>query len=116
MDADDVMDTRYTDTICKALALLRPRQLYAAAVLRGWHSWSGADLRGKARQYGAHYRGQRLSAEAALREAGGELICVEHGRKVAAVLVREEEDGSRIYVTRYGTYRLEPGKSWAQRA
>jgi hypothetical protein len=109
------MDTRYTDTINKALALLSPRQRYAAAVLSGERAWSGADLRGKARQYGGDYYRQRLSAEAALRKAGGKLLYIEHGRKVAAVLVRKDEDGSRVYVTQYGTYRLVPGKSWAQR-
>jgi hypothetical protein len=116
-DEEKIMDTTiYADTIAKAVAMLRPQQRYAAEVLTGQRLWSGADLEGKAKKYGARYALQRRAAKDALRKAGGEVIEVEHGRKVAAVLLRDEQDGSRIYATAAGLYRLAAGERRAEPA
>jgi hypothetical protein len=116
-DEEKIMDTTiYADTIAKAVAMLRPQQRYAAEVLTGQRQWSGADLKGKAKKYGAGYALQRAHAKDALQKAGGEVIEAEHGRKVAAVLLREEQDGSRIYATAAGLYRLAAGERRAEPA
>jgi hypothetical protein len=120
-DEENIMNTTnanaiFTNTIQSALAMLSDRQRYAAEVLTGQRLWSGADLKGKAKKYGARYALQRRAAKDALQKAGGEVIEVEHGRKVAAVLLREEQDGSRIYATAAGLYRLAAGERRAQPA
>jgi hypothetical protein len=112
----DTSNAIYADTIAKALGMLRPQQRYAAEVLTGQRLWSGADLKGKAQKYGAGYALQRRAAEYALRKAGGELIEVEHGRKVAAVLLRADADGSCVYATAAGLYRLAAGERRAKPA
>jgi hypothetical protein len=112
----DTSNAIFAATINSALAMLSDRQRYAAEVLTGQRPWSGADLKGKAKKYGARYALQRRAAEYALRKAGGEVLAVEHGRKVTAVLLREDQDGSRIYATSAGMYRLAAGERWAKPA
>jgi hypothetical protein len=118
-DEEKIMDTSnaiFANTIKSALAMLRPQQRYAAEVLTGQRLWSGADLKGKAKKYGASYALQRRAAKDALRKAGGEVIEVEHGRKVAAVLLRADADGGCVYATAAGLYRLAAGERRAEPA
>jgi hypothetical protein len=71
--------------------------------LAGRQEWSGADLHGAASNYGSGYARQRRHAQAALEEAGGELVFAgTGGRKVAAVQIGQTDFGDAIYETEIG--------------
>lgn len=96
---------RYATVIANALRALRasnPRAGYAADVIAGRQNWSGSDLRGKARSYSTGYYHQRGNAYRALREAGGQVIPVRHGRLVSAAYVGVDDFGRKVFETRQG--------------
>ena len=75
---------------------------YAQYVVKGWQRWSGADLKGKAKRYGASYSEQRDKAMKAVRAAGGDVIAVDHGKRVTACIVGQDDYGNAIYDTNEG--------------
>ena len=78
------------------------RGAYACAVVSGRQLWSGADLQGKAKSYGGGYARQRNKAYTALRRAGGEVLAVDHGKRVTAVRICTDDFGNAVYATTDG--------------
>ena len=95
----------------EALALLRPRQGYAADVILGRQRWSGADLRGAARRWGAVYAQQRRDAARAWLAAGGDMVAVDHGLIVGGVVIAVGPDGCVVYETTAGRATQRAGRA-----
>lgn len=102
---------KQADTILKGKG---NRSEYAVRVLHEHEPWSGSGLRGKALAHGVHYKEMRDRAEEALIDAGGLVLRTERGRKLPAIYWKEDDTGSRYYVTSRGIARLEPAKQWAK--
>jgi len=102
---------KQADTILKGKG---NRSEYAVRVLHEHEPWSGSGLRGKALAHGVHYKEMRDRAEEALIDAGGLVLRTERGRKLPAIYWKEDDTGSRYYVTSRGIARLDPTKQWAK--
>ena len=88
--------------IAAACAALNPRARYAADTITGRQRWSGSDLRGKAKRFGHSYAVQRSKAGAALTKAGGHVIAIDHGLRVTAVFIGQDDYGSAVWDTTRG--------------
>jgi hypothetical protein len=104
---------KYEAVIQTALNKLSSRATYQRAVITGDQRWSGADLRGKAKRFGYQYAQARKIAKSALREAGGDIISIEHGLRSTAVLINETAEKHLVYMTPRGLRIREYGAALA---
>jgi hypothetical protein len=106
--------TKFEQTLStaeSALIAASPRAGYALDVLRGRQLWSGADLKGNAKKFGASYAGQRVRAAYIWRDAGGIVApSGDNGKRLSFVQIGIDDFGNGIYQSRSGSTWV-PNKS-----